>query len=84
MNISGTVFYAVTDLSKKQAWFSKLFFGKFELRTAKYKTNIYLELSVLSMEFSTEPQKKVQIGGNEDGMSRCGRRYRNRKGASVN
>jgi hypothetical protein len=51
MNISGTLCYTVTELSKRHAWLSKMFFGKFELRTAKYKTNIYLELSPLNMEF---------------------------------
>jgi hypothetical protein len=84
MNISVALCYAVTELSKKYARLSKLFFGKVELRTAKYKTNIYLELSPLNMEFIDRASKKVQIGGNEDGMSRCGKKVLEQKGASVN
>jgi hypothetical protein len=58
MNISGTLCCAVTELSKKHTWVSKLFFGKVELRTAKYKTNIYLELSPLNMEFIDSTAKE--------------------------
>lgn len=58
MNISGALCYAATELNKKHAQISKLFFGKVELRTAKYKTNIYLELSPLNMEFIDRTAKE--------------------------
>jgi hypothetical protein len=58
MNISGAICFAVTELSKKHAWLSKLFFGNFELRTEKYKTNIYLDLSPLNMEFIDRTAKE--------------------------
>ena len=58
MDISGAICFAVTELSKKHVWLSKLFFGSSNCETAKYKTNIYLELSPLNMEFIDRTAKE--------------------------
>lgn len=58
MNISGTLCYAVTELSKKHCQLNEFLFGKMELLTAKYKTNIYRELSPLNMEVIDKTAKE--------------------------